>query len=301
MTPEGHVALWHRDCWDLRDVPLPAAEAAEPPASRGERRRLGVRASIAAGLAFAAVVAVAGTGVASSWTVAADDAVPAAVASREPLSIRSAMPARDDAPPRSDRFVRPIEDPAEIPLLDGTPLDELYPTLKSWIHPVTASAEYMPALPARLFGSERVGVERTECGAGHCGVDLDGPRGRPLVSVAAGILITVERREMGADGRSGRYVRIRHEDNTFTAYMHMDDVAEGLYAGVAVARGQYLGTLGATATYSSPPHLHFSLEVPNARDAHGDYIPTHYVNPAPFLQRSTIVPVIERPEPPALN
>jgi hypothetical protein len=34
---------------------------------------------------------------------------------------------------------------------------------------------------------------------------------------------------------------------------------------------------------------------------HGDWIPTRYLNPAPFLERSTIVPVIERPERPALN
>jgi murein DD-endopeptidase MepM/ murein hydrolase activator NlpD len=158
----------------------------------------------------------------------------------------------------------------------------------------------MPEFGPRLFGSERHGIERPECGAGHCGVDLDGPRGRPIVAVAAGMVIHVDRSERGGDGRSGRYVRLQHEDNTFTNYMHMDDVAENLRSGTAVTRGQYLGTLGATAVYAAPPHLHFSLEVP-ASDARGEHIPTRYVNPSPFLMRSTIVPVIERPSRPALN
>ncbi len=299
VTSEGHVALWHRDCWELRDVPLPTAELAAPSAPRAKRRLADARKPIAAGLAAATVAGLAGW----LWPVAAADVPPLAVAAREVLAVRGAMPAHDDPPPRSDRTVRPIEDPREIPLLDGKPLTELYPSLRSWVHPVTASAEYMPPLPARLFGAERQGIERAECGAGHCGVDLDGPRGRPLVAVAAGIVVNVERRELGADGRSGRYVRIRHDDNTFTNYMHMDDVAEDLYGGVAVARGQYLGTLGATAVYSAPPHLHFSLEIPHPdhKDLRGDWIPTRYVNPAPFLERSTIVPVIERPSRPALN
>jgi murein DD-endopeptidase MepM/ murein hydrolase activator NlpD len=299
VTSDGHVALWHRDCWELRDVPLPPAEPAPPAAPPARWRLADARRPIAVGLAAATIAGVTGW----MWPIAAADVPAVAVASREVLAVRGAMPAHDDPPPRSDRMVRPIEDPDEIPLLDGKPLDELYPSLKNWIHPVTASAEYMPELHARLFGSERVGIERAECGAGHCGVDLDGPRGRPIVSVAAGIVVNVERREMGGDGRSGRYVRIRHEDNTFTAYMHMDDVADGLYGGVAVARGQYLGTLGATGVYSSAPHLHFSLEVPHPghTDVHGDWIPTRYLNPAPFLERSTIVPVIERPERPALN
>lgn len=301
VTAEGHVALWHRDCWELRDVPLPAESDApvELPAHRSSRRFGWLR--LAAGLGATTFAALAGAGVvAEFWPVSAKASPPLALSARESLSVRGAMPAHDDAPPRTPRSWKPIEASDEIPLVDGTPLDELFPSLKDWIHPVTASAEYMPAFPPRLFGAEREGVERAECGAGHCGVDLDGPRGRPIVAVAAGTLANVERRELGADGRSGRYVRIKHDDNTFTAYMHMDEVAEGLQVGMTVARGQYVGTLGATATFSSPPHLHFSLEVPST-DLRGNWIPTRYVNPAPFLMRARIVPVIERPTRPALN
>jgi murein DD-endopeptidase MepM/ murein hydrolase activator NlpD len=308
VTTHGHVALWHRDCWDLRDVPIPVAAADTAPiatiAPRSARRFGLPSRRVAAMAAAAAVVVTAGAwGVASAWPVAADDPPAAALAAREALAIQSALPAREEPPPRRDRTVRPIGEADEIPLVDGKPLDELFPTLKNWIHPVTASAEYMPTLSTRLFGAERRGIERLECGAGHCGVDLDGPRGRPLVAVAAGIVIHVDRSERGGDGRSGRYVRLQHDDGTFTAYMHMDDVAEDLSPGTAVTRGQYLGTLGATAVYAAPPHLHFSLEVPTSagKDTRGDHVATRYVNPAPFLMRSTIVPVIERAQRPALN
>jgi murein DD-endopeptidase MepM/ murein hydrolase activator NlpD len=304
VTSAGHVALWHRDCWELRDVPLADPAAAAPPPARRPRRDLGAWARRVAGLAAAAGAIATGTAfVASVWPVSADAAPPLALAAREPLPIRGAMRAHDDAPPRMRREWKPIENSDEVPLVDGKPLDELFPSLKDWVHPVTASAEYMPTSPPRLFGAERQGVERTECGEGHCGVDLDGPRGRPIVAVAAGIVVRAERRELGADGRSGRYVRIQHEDGTFTAYMHMDEVAEGLDVGSVVARGQYVGLLGATATYASVAHLHFSLEIPNRgfEDARGDHVATHYVNPAPFLMRSTIAPVIERPSRPALN
>ncbi|HWU90180.1 MAG TPA: M23 family metallopeptidase [Kofleriaceae bacterium] len=313
VTATGNVELWHLGCWENRDVPIAAAatESPEDP-GRGRRRwsirfgnrRPGARAWLAGGLAVVLV----GGGLAVMFARGAEADAPQlastfASASREPLAIRGSMPTREDAPPRAPRIFKPIEASDEIPVIDGKPLDELYPSLHGWVHPVTASAEYMPTEPPRLFGAERAGVERAECGAGHCGVDLDGPRGRPIVAVAAGTIVRVERSERGADGRSGRYVRIQHEDGTFTAYMHMDEVGEGLEVGVAVARGQYVGTLGATATYASPPHLHFSLEIPNdgARDVRGDHVATHYVNPAPFLMRATIAPVIERPNRPALN
>ena len=176
-----------------------------------------------------------------------------------------------------------------IPVVDGQRLDDQFPALVDWIHPVTGSDEHMPEQPSRHFGAERKGVERLECGAGHCGVDLDGPRGRPIVAVANGTVVRVELSELGLDGRSGRYVRIEHDDGTLTAYMHMDDVAD-VRVGQRVTAGQYVGTLGASAVYESAPHLHFSLEAPRHPGSHGDNTDTYYVNPAPFLVRATVTP-----------
>ena len=95
--------------------------------------------------------------------------------------------------------------------------------------------------------------------------------------------------ESGADGRSGRYVRIQHDDGTLTSYMHMDAIAPDLQPGNRVVGGQYVGTLGATAVGNTPPHCHFSLELPNKTGDKGDVRDTHYIDPAPFLVRSTIV------------
>jgi murein DD-endopeptidase MepM/ murein hydrolase activator NlpD len=177
-----------------------------------------------------------------------------------------------------------------IPEVDGIPFDERYPSLRDWIHPVTASKELTPLSPGRMFGAERNGILRWECGAGHCGVDLDGPRGQPLVAVAEGKVIRVEYSELGRDGRSGRYVRMEHPDGTLTAYMHMDDIAEDVRVGTWVQAGQYIGTLGATAVFQSAPHCHFTLEVLNHNRPTGrDTTDTHYIDPAPFLARARVV------------
>ncbi|MGN6109435.1 MAG: M23 family metallopeptidase, partial [Kofleriaceae bacterium] len=221
----------------------------------------------------------------------------------DPVASRNAIAARELVPARPARVETEAEARHAIPMIDlgggERRIDDEFPSLAAWIHPVAASAEHMPARVSRHFGAERAGIERAECGEGHCGVDLDGPRGRPIVSVASGTVVRVERAELGRDGRSGRYVRIQHEDGTLTAYMHLDEVAEELRVGSRVDAGQYVGTLGATAVYSAAPHLHFSLEIPVRRDQRGDHTQTRYVDPAPFLVRATIVPVRERRPQPA--
>jgi hypothetical protein len=67
----------------------------------------------------------------------------------------------------------------------------------------------------------------------------------------------------------------------------------------ALARLRFAKTsgtcLGATAVFQSPPHLHFSLEVPAHPGLHGDVTDTHYVDPAPFLVRSTIAATATHP------
>ncbi len=179
-----------------------------------------------------------------------------------------------------------------VPLIDGVAVDDRFETLRDWIHPVTGAVELVPTSPGRWFGAERAGVFRWECGAGHCGVDLDGPRGRPLVAVAAGKVIRVERHELGLDGRSGRYVRIEHADGTLTAYMHMDDIADDITVGSVVSAGQFLGTLGATAVFQSAPHCHFSLELPRSGGVTGrDHTDSNYIDPAPFLARARVMEI----------
>jgi murein DD-endopeptidase MepM/ murein hydrolase activator NlpD len=297
VTASG-VQLWHAACWDQRDVPI--ARAIELPvdepvvlAARGSRRKW-----LAALVAPATVLAI-GLGRTGSGNVDAADAAAAATIDvgddAELTTSRFAIAGHDDAaPPPAIAVAEPELDTGSGSDADATDapapsLDEQFPTLATWVHPVLAARELYPPQEVRHFGAARKGVTRAECGQGHCGIDLDGPRGQPIVAVAAGTLVRVERHELGLDGRSGRYVRIQHEDGTLTAYMHLDIVAEGLHVGDRVSAGQVIGTLGATACYSAPAHLHFSLEVPTRPTEHGDITDTRYVDPGPYLQRATVV------------
>lgn len=211
----------------------------------------------------------------------------------EAVVLRAFETAHEVEPPLTAQF--PIQK------LHGTPLDELYPSLDGWIHPVVASDLVLAEVDSGMFGAERDGVMRRECGRGHCGLDLSGPIGRPIVAVAKGVVVHVERSELGRDGRSGRYVRIEHPDGAMTSYMHLNRIRRGIDVGTRVDAGDQIGTLGATGVVSAAPHLHFALEIPNVPGTHGDHVNLRYFDPAPFLARATITQSVDRahPEKPA--
>ena len=287
VSATGAVELWHVTCWSVRHarpVEVVTVIAPRSVATRIADVMSGRWRYVAGGVAAAAMIVLIAKPARATPTAMID----AKLGDRENVVVATHAVSKVDAPPVVKEPVYPV------PVIDGVSLDEQYPSLLDWVHPVTGAAEKMPEQVSRHFGAERKGIERSECGAGHCGVDLDGPEGRPVVAVADGVVVRVERHELGLDGKSGRYVRIEHDDGTLTAYMHLDEIAEGLEVGDHVDGGQYIGTLGATAVYQSVAHLHFSLEVPNVAGTHGDNTNTHYVDPAPFLMRAAIEPTPER-------
>jgi len=286
VTVAGVVELWHAACFDDRDALVTRSSALDflptPPTPRVVRALTG----FVAGSMLVAIVV-------GQWTWG-EMAPPVAaslanieLATPEPVALRLFDTAHERIPARIVTVETELEARYEVPVRGPVRLDEAFPSLRAWTHPVSGTPELMPEQASRHFGAQRVGIERAECGEGHCGVDLDGPRGRPIVAVAAGTVVRIELSELGLDGRSGRYVRIEHDDGTLTSYMHMDDVAD-LRVGERVTAGQYVGTLGATAVYTAPPHLHFSLEVPQHAGQHGDTTDTRYVDPAPFLVRAAV-------------
>jgi len=207
----------------------------------------------------------------------------------ETVALGAKTSEHEAAPPMIDPRVQ-----HPVPELDGIAMDEMYPSLLDWIHPVVDTDDVLPEQSSGRFGSERHGIERAECGRGHCGIDLLGPIGRPIVAVADGVVVRVEHSELGRDGRSGRYVRIEHADGSLTAYMHLNTIVDGLEVGDHVDGGQQIGTLGATAVFTAAPHCHFSLELPSVYGEHGDNSNTHYVDPAPFLVRASIAHAPDR-------
>ncbi|MCB9563399.1 MAG: M23 family metallopeptidase [Kofleriaceae bacterium] len=258
----------------------PVAVAADPPAPAPRRRRRPViTAAIGLGTA-AALIAMLGPG--SSRRAAARVTPPAvddrAAASAPLLGNRAA-----DAPPDDDLLKGPEAPAPNLPERDGEPLDDWFPTLAEWVHPVPGTREVVPHQASRFFGAPRDGVDRPECGRGHCGVDLEGIRGQPVVAVAWG---TVARIQLDPNRRGGRYVRIEHPDFVYTTYFHLDAVARDLHVGDEVEPGTPLGLLGRSGIKVSLPHLHFALEIPDA----GSTEQVHFIDPSPFLARAQVLP-----------
>lgn len=154
---------------------------------------------------------------------------------------------------------------------------------EDWVHPVAGTEELFPTKSTRLFRAMRPGRRARECGRGHCGVDLDAPRGSPIVAVRAGI---VEKAQRNRDASGGLYVWLRHDDvGLRTEYFHLDRVASGLRAGDRVEAGQWLGSLGKTGIHRSEPHLHFAVRNLNRR--------LRYINPKKYLKKSAIIGVLD--------
>jgi murein DD-endopeptidase MepM/ murein hydrolase activator NlpD len=283
VSETGAIELWHSSCWSVRHARgVEEVTVIAPPPSR--------KAPIAAtigGVAALATIAVASYSLRvklPSASLATINFEPG-----ETLALGSSLSEYEAAPPVLDP-----RDEHPVPVLDGTPLDELFPSLLDWIHPVVDTDEVLPPYSTGRFGAGRDSVKRTDCGRGHCGVDLGGPVGRPIVTVADGVIVRVERSELGRDGRSGRYVRIEHADGSLTSYMHLDEITRDLEVGDRVDGGQQIGTLGATAVRSAAPHCHFALELPTVPGERGDHTNTYYVDPAPYLVRAAIARAPDR-------
>jgi murein DD-endopeptidase MepM/ murein hydrolase activator NlpD len=277
VSDTGAIELWHSSCWSVRHARgVEQVTIIAPPSPTRKLPFVAVGSVLAlAAIAFASYSLRVTLPSASLATINFDET--------EPLALGASLSEHEAAPPILDpRDVYPV------PVVDGTALDELYPSLLDWIHPVVDTEDVLSQQATGRFGAERDGVSRSECGRGHCGIDLGGPVGRPIVSVADGIVVRVEHSELGRDGRSGRYVRIEHADGTLTSYMHLDSITRDLEVGDRVDGGQQIGTLGATAVRSAAPHCHFALELPNVPGTHGDNANTHYADPAPFLIRASV-------------
>jgi murein DD-endopeptidase MepM/ murein hydrolase activator NlpD len=291
----GRIELLCAACWEERDVPLPAvvdaAPAAPPPARRSGR----VRAAV---VVAAAALGAAGIALATRDTAPAAAALPASDVGAGELVDESAYEAEtaneDPAPEPAEGVVVEDDTPVEpgigiITTIEDEPIAERLPTLKDWVHPVTDSDEIVPVREQRKFGAARATIDREDCGRGHCGVDLAGPIGRPVVAVAWGTVVRVESSPLGRDGKTGRYVRIEHPDGVFTAYMHLDSIAPGLAVGDEVDAGRVIGTLGKSAIFRSEEHLHFSLEITLRGEP-------RFIDPTPFLEVARVVPSPARAE-----
>jgi murein DD-endopeptidase MepM/ murein hydrolase activator NlpD len=87
----------------------------------------------------------------------------------------------------------------------------------------------------------------------HKGVDFAVPTGTPIYAAGDG---TVE--QSGWAGGYGRYIRIRHNANTATAYGHLSRIAAAAAPGRHVRQGEVIGYVGMTGM-ATGPHLHYEV------------------------------------------
>ena len=125
----------------------------------------------------------------------------------------------------------------------------------------------------------------------HDAIDIMAPRGTPVVAAAAGTVASVHESERG-----GHTVYLLLPDRrTVHYYAHLDTVAPGVAAGVAVSQGGDVGTVGSTGNASpEAPHLHFAIWTAPSADAFWD---GPAVNPYPLLTNRPAAPPPAAPPP----
>jgi murein DD-endopeptidase MepM/ murein hydrolase activator NlpD len=290
VTADGRIALECAAC-ARGERPITTAiepEVSEPVPAVPRRAWLGAAASVAAIGVLSILGASAGgpTGSASAAAHGRPDGWDRVEIPDEPDEIGETVePSITDleliARPAAALDGEPKAPPPEVPTRNGESLDEWFPTLQVWVHPVPGSPDIVPTRGTRVFGAPRSGGGiRTECGAGHCGVDLEGIRGQDVVAVAWGTVVKIQR---DPGGRGGRYVKVEHPDFVYTSYFHLDKIDDDIEIGMEVEPGTPLGSLGASGIHISMPHLHFALEIVERGQL-------KFIDPVPFLYRAEVLP-----------
>ncbi len=85
----------------------------------------------------------------------------------------------------------------------------------------------------------------------HLGTDYAAPTGTPIRTVGDGVVL-----EARYHGGNGNYVKVKHNSNYTTQYLHMSKIQSGIKPGVKVRQGETIGYVGSTGL-ANGPHLCF--------------------------------------------
>lgn len=85
----------------------------------------------------------------------------------------------------------------------------------------------------------------------HLGTDYAAPTGTEIRTVGDGVVL-----EARYGKYNGNFVKIKHNSNYTTQYLHMSKIARGIRPGVEVKQGQAIGYVGSTGL-ANGPHLCF--------------------------------------------
>ncbi len=83
----------------------------------------------------------------------------------------------------------------------------------------------------------------------HLGTDYAAPRGTPIWTTANGV---VSRK--GYNRGNGNFIKVKHNEQYSTQYLHMSKFAEGIKVGQYVEQGEVIGYVGSTGA-STGPHV----------------------------------------------
>ena len=149
--------------------------------------------------------------------------------------------------------------------------------------PPALSAQPALALAIPVDGVTRAHLRDSfdddRAGRPHAAIDILAPRSTPVSAVADG---TIARLSRSVRGGIAVYQRDAARAYCFY-YAHLEGYAPGLREGLAVRRGETIGTVGTSGNaQETTPHLHFAvlqLDSPEQECARGSA-----VNPFPLLQ-----------------
>ena len=85
----------------------------------------------------------------------------------------------------------------------------------------------------------------------HLGTDYAAPSGTPIRAVANGVV-----EKASYTKNNGKYVKLKHDRQYKTQYLHMSGFAAGIKSGVKVKQGQTIGYVGQTGL-ATGPHVCF--------------------------------------------
>ena len=88
----------------------------------------------------------------------------------------------------------------------------------------------------------------------HHGIDYAAPTGTPVVSIGQGTVVAKGYQASGG----GNFVKIKHNQEYTTTYMHLNSFAKGISQGAHVKQGELIGYVGSTGL-ASGPHLDFRV------------------------------------------
>ena len=88
----------------------------------------------------------------------------------------------------------------------------------------------------------------------HLGIDYAAPTGTPVQATGDGTVMVATRNKA-----NGKYVKIRHNNNYISYYLHFSRFGKGIKSGVKVKQGQVIGYVGSTG-YATGPHLDYRVK-----------------------------------------